>query len=96
MLKIYLLQYLNTSEKNETTFNIRLNNYGKYAKSEKPILACKHFSEPYRNFQQHAEFSLIEQIKKQATVEKTKKLLLKLKSLYSDGLNQDLNDTDWS
>ena len=75
-------------------FNVRLNNYGKYAKSEKSILACKHFSEPYRNFQQHAEFTLIEQIKKQTTVEKTKKLLLKLKSLYPDGLNQVLNDTD--
>ena len=75
-------------------FNVRLNNYGKYAKSEKSILACKHFSEPYRNFQQHAEFTLIKQIKKQTTVEKTKKLLLKLKSLYPDGLNQVLNDTD--
>ena len=47
------------------------------------------------NFQQHVEFTLIEEIKKQATAEETRTLLkrrenfwvLKLKALYPDGLN---------
>ena len=54
------------------------------------------------NFQQKAEFTLIEQIKKQTTTEETRTLLkprehfwvLKLKTLYPDGLNQELNNTD--
>ena len=58
--------------------------------------------EPNHNFQQHAEFTLIEQIKKQTAAEETRTLLkrrenfwvLKLKALYLDGLNQALNNGD--
>ena len=57
---------------------------------------------PNHNFQQHAEFTLIEQIKKQTAAEETRTLLkrrenfwvLKLKALYLDGLNQALNNGD--
>ena len=58
--------------------------------------------ESNHNFQQHAEFTLIEQIKKQTATEETRTLLkrrenfwvLKLKALYLDGLNQALNNGD--
>ena len=103
---IYLLQcricQLQYVGKSETPFNICLNNYGKNAKSEASILACKHFNEQNHDFQQHAEFSLIEQIKKQTTTEETRTLLkqrenfwvLKLKTLYPDELNHGLNNID--
>ena len=44
----------------------------KNAKSEKSVLVCKHFNETEHNFQANAEFTLIEQIKKQTTTEETK------------------------
>ena len=103
---IYLLQCricrLKYAGKSATPFNIRLNTHRKDAKSQASILACKHFSEQNHNFQQHAEFTLIEQIKKQTTAEETRTLLkqrenfcvLKLKILYLDGLNQELNNID--
>ena len=57
----------------------------------------------YIFIQQHAEFTLTKQIRKQ-TIEETRKLLKKwekfwiskVKTLYPDGLNQELNDSDWS
>ena len=84
--------------KNETPFNIRLINHRKDAESQASILECIHFSEQNRNFQQHTEFALIEQIVKQTTAEETRTLLkqrdnfwfLKLKILYPDGSNQKL------
>ena len=65
-------------------------------------MACSHFNEQNYNFQQHAESTLIEEIKKQTTAEETRTLLkrrenfwvLKLKTLYPDGLNQELNNID--
>ena len=65
-------------------------------------MACKHFNKQNHNFQQHAELALIEQIKKQTTTEETRTLLkrrenlwvLKLRTLYPDGLNQELNNID--
>ena len=78
---MYLLQCrickLEFVGKRETTFNIHLNNHAKDAKSEKSIVACKHFNEPNHNSQQHAEFTLIQQIRKQAKTEETRKLLEK-------------------
>ena len=59
-----------------------------------------HFNKKTRNFQQHAEFTLIEQIKKQKPRTRTALKLteylwvLKLKALYPDGLDQELNNTD--
>ena len=43
----------------------------KDAKSQTSILVCKHFNKQNRNFQEYAEFTLIEQIKKQTTAEET-------------------------
>ena len=91
-------QYVGKSE----TFNIYLNNHRKDAKSQASILACKHFNEQNYNLHQHAEFTLIKQIKKQTTAEETRTLLKgrenfsvsKLKTLYPDGLNQELNSID--
>ena len=61
------------------------------------MLACKHLNEKRHNFQQNADFALIEQIKKQTTAEETRTLLkrrenfwvLKLTALYPDGLHQE-------
>ena len=103
---IYLLQcficHFKYVGKSETLFNIRLNNHNKDAKSKASILACEHVNEQNHNFQQYDEFTLLEQIKKQSTAEETRTLLqlrrnfwvLKLKTLYPDGLNQELNNTD--
>ena len=103
---IYLLQcricQLPYVHKSETPFNIHLNNDRKDAKSQASILACKHFNEQNHNFQQHAEFTLIEQIKKQTTAEETRIILkrrknfwvLRLKTLSPDGLNEKLNNID--
>ena len=54
------LQYVG---KSETPFNIRLNNHWKDTKSQASILE-HNFNEQIHNFQKHAEFTLIEQIKK--------------------------------
>ena len=72
----------------------------KDAKSQASILARKHFNEQNNNFHQNAEFTLIEQIREQTTAEETRTRLkrrrhfwvLKLKTLYPDGLNQELNN----
>ena len=68
------LQYI---RKSGTTFNIRLNNYRKDPKSEKSIITCKHFNQTNHDFQQHAKFTLTEQIRKQTTTEETRKPLKK-------------------
>ena len=103
---IYLLQcricQLPYVHKSETPFKIHLNNHRKDAKSQASILACKHFNEQNHNFQQHAEITLIEQIKKQTTAEETRIILkrrknfwvLRLKTLSPDGLNEKLNNID--
>ena len=48
----------------------------KDAKLQDSILAGKYFNEQNHNFQQHAEFALIEQIKKRTTNEETRTLLI--------------------
>ena len=81
---IYLLQCrvckLQQVRKSETTFNIRLKNHRKNANSEKSILACKNFNKPNHNFHHHAEFTLIEQIRKE-TEETIKPLKKEKKTL---------------
>ena len=69
--RICQIQYIG---KSGTPFNIRLNNHRKDAKSQASILPCKHFNEQNCNSQQHAEFTLTEQIKKQTTTEETRTL----------------------
>ena len=61
---IYLLQcricQFRHVGKNETPFINRFNNPRKDPKLHVSILACKHFNEQNHNFEQHAEFTLIE------------------------------------
>ena len=102
---IYLLQcricQLQYVGKSETSFNIRLSNHKKESKNKNPILACKHFQNPKQNFPRDAKFNLIEEITKTFTTSEQLRLLLKkrknfrilkLNTLYPDGLNQELND----
>ena len=102
---IYLLQcricQLQYAGKSETSFNITLNNHRKYSKNKNPILACKHFQNSNRNFQRDAKFTLTEQITKSFTTTEQLQLLLKkrenvwilkLKTFYPDGLNQELHE----
>ena len=97
---IYLLQcricQLQYVGKSETSFNIRLNNHRKDSKNKNTILACKNFQKSNHNFQRDAKFALIEQITKSFTTTEQLRLLLKirkyfwilkLKTLYPDGLN---------
>ena len=81
--------------------HIRLNNHRKDSKNKNPFLAWKHFQNSNHNFQRDAKFTLIEVITKSfITTEQLRLLLkkqenfwiLKLKTLYPDGLNQELND----
>ena len=96
--QICQLQYVG---KIATSFDIRLNSHRKESKNKNPILACKHFQNLNHNSQRDEEFILIEQIMKTfSTIEELRLPLkkrknfwiLKLITLYPDGLNQGLND----
>ena len=86
--------------KSETNFNIRLNNHRKDTNNINGIPASRHFSKPYHEFNIHAKFIIIEQIKN-ANVSKetiTKRLKARenfwiqtLETLKPKGLNQELN-----
>ena len=102
---IYLIQcricQLKYVGKSETSFHIRLNNHRKDSKNTNPILACKYFQNLNHNSQRDGKFTLIEQITKTFTTLEELRLLLKkrenfwilkMKTLYPDGLNQELND----
>ena len=102
---IYLIQYRICQQqyvgKSETYFNIELNNHRKDSKNKNPILARKHFQNLNHNFQRDEKFTLIEQIANTfKTIEEIRLLLkkrenfwiLKLKTLYPDGLHKELND----
>ena len=78
-----------------------INNHRKDSKNKNPILASKHFQNSNHSFQRDAKFTLIEEITKTLTTTEQLPLLLKkrenfwilkLKTLYPDGLNQELND----
>ena len=53
------LQYVG---KNETLFNIRLNNHRKDVKDAKVILADKHFQKNGHKFNEHARFTIIDRL----------------------------------
>ena len=100
-VKLPLILDLENVRKSEAFFNIRLNNHRKDSKNKNPILACKHFQNLNHNSQRDEEFILIEQIMKTfSTIEELRLPLkkrknfwiLKLITLYPDGLNQELND----
>ena len=91
------LQYVG---KCKTSFDIRLNNHRKDSKNKNPILSCKHFQNSNHNFQRDAKFTLIKQIAKNLYNYRKLRLLLKkrenfwilkLKTLNTDGLNQECN-----
>ena len=48
----------NTSEKAQTVFNIRLNNYGEETKNPNAITACRHFERQGHNFNSHIKFTI--------------------------------------
>ena len=49
--------------KAETSFNIRVNNHGKDVKKVDAIMACKHFHHESHNFNKHAKFTIIDQLR---------------------------------
>ena len=86
--------------KAETEFNIRLNNHRKDVWKPNAIPASRHFSGKNHNFNTHAKFILIEQIRHvDIDTEKIKERLkqrdnfwiLTLETLAPKGLNQELN-----
>ena len=99
---IYLLQcwicQLQYVGKTGTSFNIRLNNLRKDCKSKNPILVWKYFRNSNHNFQRDAKFTLFEQITivdscGYVLLKKRENLsILKLKTHYSDDLDQELNE----
>ena len=84
--------------KAKTEFNIRLNNYRKDVWKPDAIFVSCHFSDINHNFNTHARFILIEQIR-HVDAEKIKERLkqrdnlwiLTLETLTPKGLNQELN-----
>ena len=86
--------------KAETEFNIRLNNHRKDIWKPDAIPASCHFSAKSHNFNTHAKFILIEQIRhintdKEKNKERLKQRenlwILTLETLMPKGLNQELN-----
>ena len=88
--------------KSETAFNVRLNNHRKDARNPRDdtIPACKHFHGNNHDFNKHARFTIIEQIKDFTKSYEDKRALLlrrenfwitKLKTLTPHGLNMELN-----
>ena len=57
---IWNLEYVG---KNETPFNIRLNNHKKEVKDCKAILSDKHFQKNGHRFNEHARFTIIDKLK---------------------------------
>ena len=102
---IYLLQYricfTQYVGKSETSFNLRLNNHRKDSKKKDAIFVCTHFQKWNHNFQQDAKLVLIEQITRKYNTHEELRLILKkresfwilnLRTLYPEGLTQELND----
>ena len=101
---IYVCQtnhiYIQYVGKAETEFNIRPNNHRKDVWKPDAIPASRHFSGKNHNFNTHAKFILIEQIRHvDIDTEKIKERLkqrenfwiLTLETLTPKGLNQELN-----
>ena len=64
--------------KNETPFNLRLNNHRKDVNNPTAIPACNHFKMHGHNFMKHGKFALIEQVTEISNVSKdTLRLRLK-------------------
>ena len=80
--------------------NICLKNYSKDSKSENSISVCKYFSEPKNNVQNTLKLLSPNKLGKKWQLRRLLKtqenfwILLRLKTLYQDGLNQELNNID--
>ena len=86
--------------KNETPFNIRLNNHRKDVKDPKAILAGEHFQISGHRFNEHTRFTIIDrftktnlakEILRERLIQRESLWLQKLETLYPKGLNQELN-----
>ena len=95
--RICRIQYIG---KSETEFNIRLNNHRKDVNRQNAPRADQHFKLPDHNFNQHARFTLIEQLDNMRIDKDLATLRLKkrkdfwietLKTLHPYGLNAELN-----
>ena len=85
----------------ETAFNLRLNNHRKDSKKKDANLTCTHFQNSNHIFQRDKKFVLTEQIAKNYNAIEELRLILKkrenfwilnLRTLYPDGLDQELSD----
>ena len=102
---IYLLECIKCENKPyigkfETVGNERINNHRKDAKNPNSIPVDAHFLEPGHDFNLHAKFTFIEQLRKNdlSNTEKTRLLkeredfwIRKLQTLAPNGFNQGLN-----
>ena len=52
----------NTSEKAETVFNIRLNNYREETKNPNAIIACRRFKRQGHNFNSQIKFTITDKL----------------------------------
>ena len=95
--RIYRIQYIG---KSETEFNIRLNSHRKDVNRQNAPRADQHFKLPDHDFNQHAKFTLIEQLDNMRIDKDLATLRLKkredfrietLKTLHPYGLNAELN-----
>ena len=95
--RICRIQYIG---KSEAEFNIRLNNHRKDVNRQNAPQADHYFKLPSHNFNQHARFTLIEQLDNMKIDKDLATLRLKkredfwietLKTLHPYGLNAELN-----
>ena len=86
--------------KAETSFNVRLNNHRKDVNKPNAILACKHFQQRDHNFNQHAKFVIIDQLKnlqkpkeilRQRLIDRENFWIKTLDTLHPKGFNQELS-----
>ena len=100
---IYLFQYRTCKLQTVARMgnvNICLKHYSKDSKSENSISVCKYFSETKNNFQNTLKLLSPNKLGKKWQLRRLLKtqenfwILLRLKTLYQDGLNQELNNID--
>ena len=104
MFVIYLMECTLCNKqyvgKAETSFNIRLNNHRKNVNKPNGIVACKHFQQRDHNFNKHAKFIIIDQLKnlqkpkeilRERLIERENFWIKTLDTLHPKGFNQELS-----
>ena len=95
-----IISNLQYDSKNETPFNIRLNNYRKDVKDPKAILAYKHFQKNGHRFNEHTRFTITgrmtntnldKEVLREHLIQGENFWIQKLETLCPKGLNQELN-----